>query len=175
MLSTFAQYQVQNGQAQLRQLIQRLKEFKSLVKPSDYKKFIQENAEGSVFGLVQELDPSWFQTAAKARYTLKSWLEGMYGMDMKDPTQRAARIAASKSAYNNFWTTMLSRGEMVDIRILLDLNTGELRTDPEAQTELARLKSVSKPNLVDDVVAKAQSDYKRYLRSEEHTSELQSH
>jgi hypothetical protein len=167
MLSTFAQYQVQNAQSQLRQLTNKLKEFKSLVSPSEYSKFIQSNANGSVFGLVQELDSTWYQGAAKARYTLRTWLEGMFGLDLNDPAQRARRIDGSKAAYNNFWKNMSATGEAVDIRLLLDLETGELRTDPEAQAEIARLKSISKDHLVDDVIAKSQKDYKKYLELRE--------
>ena len=163
MLTTFAQYQVQNAQSQFRDLTNTLKEFKKLVDPSDYSKFIQENEEGSVFGLVQELHPNWFKKTAGARYQLKSWLEGMYGLDMKDPLQRARRLDGAKAAYNAFWKDMLATGEVVRIDKLLDLATGDLRTDPEAQAEIARLKAASRENLVDDIIAKSQADYKKYL------------
>ena len=163
MLTTFAQYQVQNAQSQFRDLTNTLKEFKKLVDPSDYSKFIQENEEGSVFGLVQELHPNWFKKTAGARYQLKSWLEGMYGLDMKDPLQRARRLDGAKAAYNAFWKDMLATGEVVRIDKLLDLATGDLRTDPEAQVEIARLKAASRENLVDDIIAKSQADYKKYL------------
>lgn len=163
MLTTFAQYQVQNAQSQFRDLTNTLKEFKKLVDPSDYSKFIQENEEGSVFGLVQELHPNWFKKTAGARYQLKTWLEGMFGLDMKDPLQRARRLDGAKAAYNAFWKDMLATGEVVRIDKLLDLATGDLRTDPEALAEIARLKAASRENLVDDIIAKSQADYKKYL------------
>lgn len=163
MLTTYAQYQVQNAQAALRRVNQKLIEFKKLVKPSEYGLFIQENQEGSVFGLVQELHPDWYKNAANERYTLKSWLENLIGLDIKDPQQRARRVDGAKAAYTNFWKKMSAVGEAVRIDRLLDLTTGELRTDPEAQAEIARLKSISREHLVDDVIAQAQADYKKYL------------
>jgi hypothetical protein len=161
--TTFAQYHVQNAEAEKMDLTKDLKRFNELVSEKDYSKFIQENKEGTVYGLVQLLHPNWYQGITRYRGTLRHRLEELRAMPVGTAEQRRSKVKAAEQAYKNYWRDNNKNGIAIPIQKLLDLATGELRTDPEAQAVLDDLYSKTVREATDKVLDRAIEDYKKYL------------
>lgn len=156
-VTTFVQYKIQDAQSEKRDLIQTLKRFQKLVPASSYHKFFQESKKNSVFGLVQELAPEWYQVSAKINKRLQNEIRGMKG------TKKETKMTKYAAELRRYWDNMNSFATALPLDKLIDPVTGVLLTTPEAQQVLADLKATHRPHLVDKALEEAVKDYNRYL------------
>jgi anti-sigma28 factor (negative regulator of flagellin synthesis) len=168
MYTTFTQYHVQTAEAEKRDLVSILKRFKELVPDEKaYAQFIQTNDANTVFGLVQELHPDWYQALASNRGYLRHRLSELQSMPTDTPDNVRRKRKLAERAFKKYWKESNKTGIAVPIDKILDLATGELRTDAEAQAVLADFYSKTVEESTKKVIEKAQKDYKKYLEIRE--------
>ncbi|WP_291392932.1 hypothetical protein [Acinetobacter sp.] len=160
LITTFTQYHIENKKGEYRNLIKDLKRAQSLLtNPGDSLKLIQESKDGDVWGLVQNLSPEWFKFISSTRKTLSNTF---YAIRKSDKSIQKKSLDY-KRAIQKFWSDVEKRSTVLPIDKLLDKETGELLTTPEATALLQQLKDSHGETIVLDLLDKAQLSYKRYV------------
>jgi len=135
-----------------------------------WNKFIQESEDGKSFGLVQPLSVEWYRSTSKARYDLSNTIKRINtrinnAEDTKGSIAfEAAKKEDKKKAFSKYWETINKYGTVIDIRKLIDLDTGERLNNEMSTAEYERLLNISgDKDVVDKAVEKALSEYQEYL------------
>jgi len=162
VISIFTQTQIQNAQEQkinLNKDLRRLKEL-SIKHPGLYQALMQETEDNTVWGLVQNLDPTWFQNLAAAKSKL-TWMTKAAN-SASVPALRERKI---KKAYKEYWKEMTKNGTVLPIEKLINFETGELLSTAQAVIDELKLKHI--PENVDSAVKEAIEYYAEFLERKE--------
>jgi hypothetical protein len=119
---------------------------------------------GNDWGMINNYSPELMRFQDKLQSDLEHKLQVAYNTAGLTPEQKLMLIKAAKK---NYKTNLEKKLSYVNVSVLLDHETGELRSGPEAKAELAKLTSEIGADMVDRMVKQAQRNYKQYLTEKE--------
>lgn len=168
-LSVYGQEAANNEQEAQNELKNRMNKIVKAIGTDQetYMKFIQENTDGTAFGLVQELHPDWYNARSGSAKDLDKGLaeiDATASFRDKDPNKRAQAIRIRKKIFAKFWDKMNSVGEALSPVKLFDQQTGERLSTPESLLEYSRLLAYTgSKEVLDDAISNLETTMQRYI------------
>jgi hypothetical protein len=120
---------------------------------------------GDSWGMVNKYSPAMSIFTAKLESELRSKLKA--ANDRGNNLTPAQRLLVSKAAKKVYKTKLESKMSYVNVSVLLDHATGELKTGAEVDFEMAKLHREIGSESVDRMVKQAQHNYKQFLQEKE--------
>ena len=115
--------------------------------------FFQYNPKNREYGLTQRLSQSWFSNIYKGTSELHDKLAAP-----------GTTLDAKVKAIDKFWKALEPYGEMLDLEKLIDVNTGEALTTPEATAAYEQMLAMCEDkDLLDATIEAAVTKYNSFL------------
>jgi len=166
---TTARVELQKDMESIAKTLTSYAKSKGLTVDQVFRKFIQDNPEGTAFGLVQKLGADWF----KGNYSdFKSLLKNLQTIDTS--TDKKAKDVRKKPLWEKYWKTMDAKGAMaIQPALLFDLVTGERLQEGEKHYEKSvkhyneLLAHAGDSQVVDEAIDEVQKGLKKYFEDKE--------
>lgn len=167
IITTIAQYQIQNANDEKSRLFKDLKKLQDLAKKdvNFYKKLMQESETNTVWGLIQKLAPHWYQGLGEQRKKIRGSIK--YARTLRPGSAKAKNIA--KKVYREFWKYADSVGTVLPVGELYDMTTGARLSTPEASALLAKLRAEHTEGTVDQAMEQVDDYIQDYIQQRELT------
>lgn len=123
--------------------------------PALYGKLLQENKEGTAWGLVQRFHQNW--------YDFRRMMRNSRTTAIKEIEARNGSPIEKKLAWQNYWKIMNNNAVFADTRLLFDAETGAMRDDATSQRHRAELEKEVGKDTADEVIQEAHERYQKYL------------
>lgn len=155
--------QVRRDAFELEDLDKKLKDWakKTGKKPEDAMELIVRKTKHSI-SLVNEFSPEWY----RALYSTRALRDKSIQAILDNPNLGFEKGRMIGEAYNKYWNTLKQAVHIVDIRNLVDFNTGNVKTGAEYDAEVAAIEKAYGQK-ADAIVQEAIRKYKRYLTDKE--------
>lgn len=155
--------QVRRDTFELEDLDKKLKDWakKTGKKPEDAMELIVRKTKHSI-SLVNEFSPEWY----RALYFTRALRDKSIQAILDNPNLGFEKGRMIGDAYNKYWNTLKQAVHIVDIRNLVDFNTGNVKTGAEYDAEVAAIEKAYGQK-ADAIVQEAIRKYKRYITDKE--------
>lgn len=133
-----------------------------------YNMFLQTNASGTAFGLVQRFSQNWYDE-------VRSWRAARQAeLNMIDKSKRTPKDKSKlkQDAWKKYWAKVNQNAIYADTRLLFDTDTGALKTDAAALAHRAELEAEVGAEGVQELIDEAQERYMKYLERKQAHSDL---
>ena len=113
------------------------------------------------WGLVQQFSANWYKFKSDEVNTLKYMVSNINETLERNAPEAMGR---KRKAFKSFWENVNSNATVVNIHKLVDLSTGEQKTDGSFEKERSRLiKIVGNEQAVDEAISRAINTFDKYL------------
>lgn len=170
LVTSVGQEAANNTDEEMVRLRNRLNKVEDLIKsyskkPEDvWNKFIQQSEDGNTWGLVQALSADWYKTIYSRDGIFNSLRGKIYHTNTNFKKGTTQYDTGKREAFDKFWKELSKNGVVVDVRNLVDLNTGEELKSEAYQKEYDRLmNAVGNKEVVDKAIQDTIDTYKDYL------------